>query len=475
MPVPLQNPSSIQVTGPASFAANFAENAQNVVCEGAFGAGAYAVGASLLGSPLPKPPQALLLGGAVVAAMSLCPSRPTQEGILGTPSPFSGGQCAVRYNFEGSTNSYQSSSGSPGGRPIRVQNILGPVSVQNGLKDGLQPEGSPLQALRFVGADGTVFDGIFESYGHVPGSLTGSFSRLDGLPDNCGNPGNSGGTFIQNSTTGDTVNTTNVIDNSSQVYIAPIVFNLPSFQGTINMPFSNVRIGSLLPLNFDIDIGGLRFGFGQNPDGVLVPREVRPDLEEPADDRELLRKIQKGLADIRECVCKPEVEMDMLFVPLLQESADCELATETLLVPKGSVSPSLFDKFVRTAMFGVKGCQGETPEQLPQSLIYAASTTQDGRELFTPKFGVEVVSLILKITEIRPDGPGKISLYPASNQRKFGSVSYVLATVDGGGDYVYVFDTETYLPLPRRTKPGKLRLLLKKGLSFEVYDSGERL
>lgn len=83
--------------------------------------------------------------------------------------------------------------------------------------------------------------------------------------------------------------------------------------------------------------------------------------------------------------------------------------------------------------------------------------------------------MVLKITEIRPDGPAKIDLFPASNQRKFGSVSFVTDGVQGGGDYVYVFDTETYIPLPTRGKEGRLRILMKKGLSFEVYDSGERV
>jgi hypothetical protein len=83
--------------------------------------------------------------------------------------------------------------------------------------------------------------------------------------------------------------------------------------------------------------------------------------------------------------------------------------------------------------------------------------------------------LFLKITEIRDDGPEKINLYQASNQRKFGSVSFVTDGVVGGGDYIYIFDQETYIPLPRRGKEGRLRILMKKGLTFEVYDAGERL
>jgi hypothetical protein len=50
-----------------------------------------------------------------------------------------------------------------------------------------------------------------------------------------------------------------------------------------------------------------------------------------------------------------------------------------------------------------------------------------------------------------------------------------LEGVEGGGDYIYVFDEQTYIPLPKRGKSGKLRILMKRGISFNVYDSGERL
>lgn len=475
MAVPLQNPSGVVVSGPESFARNFAENAQNVVCQGAFGAGAYAIGSQLLGAPTPKPPQALLVGGALVAAMSLCPSRPTQEGIFGSSPPWSGGQCPVDYDFTWD-NYWRPNQGLPVGlASTGKERVFGPVR---------QAE----LVYRDMGSRGkNVFLLVVDRLRTSPTELNLGFTdadttqqdfrvvRVDGLPDNCGNPPTSGGSVITNNIEGDTINNENVIDNSNQTYIVPITFALSNFSGTINLPFSNVRIDSFLPLSFDLNAGGIRFGFGQGPDGVLRPKEVIPDLTEPANDRELLRQIQQVLKEVRECVCKPEVDMDLLFMPTLQDESSCLIQTESLLVPRGSISETLFDKFVRTAVLAQEACSKKTPEQVPQELIYAASTTMDGRELFTPKFGPEVVSLFLKITDVRPEGPRKIELYPASNQRKFGSVSFVLTTIAGGGDSIYVFDVETYIPVPRHAKDGRLRLLLKKGLSFEVYDTGERL
>jgi hypothetical protein len=113
--------------------------------------------------------------------------------------------------------------------------------------------------------------------------------------------------------------------------------------------------------------------------------------------------------------------------------------------------------------------------QLEESLIYAATTTQDGRELFSGLIDTDVVSLRIKITDIQNPTLNILTLYPEAKQRKFGSISFVTESVNGGGDYIYVFDTDTYLPLPTRGKKGKLRILLKGGISFEVYDTGERI
>jgi hypothetical protein len=201
----------------------------------------------------------------------------------------------------------------------------------------------------------------------------------------------------------------------------------------------------------------------------LEPDYSNPDKELPDD------KMQKLLKEIKACVCEPSVELDMLLLPTVGVVAPCESRTETLLVPKGSVSPAQFGRFLDTASLAIGECERLNVQQLPEEVIYSATTTQDGRELFTGKIEPEVVSLILKITAVADDGPEILSLYPASKQRKFGSVSFVLEGVEGGGDYIYVFDEQTYIPLPKRGKSGKLRILMKRGISFNVYDSGERL
>lgn len=460
-------PSDIVVTDRQSLAANFAENSKQVLCSAAFGAGAYAIGGSLLGFPPLTPAAALVTGGALLTSLALCPSG-SEDSIFGQPPAFSGGQCDAVYNFEGQTNSYQDVGGAPGGRPIRVLGIRGPVTIQNGLLDGLQPPSTPIQALRFVGADGRVFDAIFESYGHVPGSLTGVFSRTDGLPDNCGNAPNSGGQVIRNSESGDTIDNSTVVNNSDYSLTIPVVFNLGGINNTLNLKFGDIRIGSLLPLSFKINIGGADFEFGENPDGILEPRETNPD-EEGTKGRteELLKKI-------RECVCKPDVDMDLLYLPLVGDATSCDIVSAEFLVPKGSVDAGVVDSFLTSASLANVACNRLAVEQLPESQIFAATVTAGGAEVFTGIIGPEVVSLRVVITSFDENILPKISLYPDSNQRKFGSVNYCGDGGSGGGDYIYVFDNSTFVPLPKRAKNGRLRILFKPGTSFTIYDTGER-
>jgi hypothetical protein len=303
----------------------------------------------------------------------------------------------------------------------------------------------------------------------IPSSNIVSVRRVDGQPDNCGDAPNTGGQVISNVTNGDTIDNSSVVNNSDFSTVIPVAFNLGGISNTLNLEFGPIEIESLLPVSFNINIGGSNFKFKEKPDGTLEPEPVNPDKSKPNN------KLEKILKDIQDCVCTPGVELDMLLLPVVSDDVGCELMTETFLVPKGSVSDGQFQRFVASANFAREGCLAMNVEQLPQSLIFSASTTDDGRELFTGKIKPDVISLILKITEIRESGPPKINLYAASNQRKFGSVSFVADGVRGGGDYIYVFDEETYIPLPKRGKEGRLRILMKKGLSFEVYDSGERV
>jgi hypothetical protein len=166
--------------------------------------------------------------------------------------------------------------------------------------------------------------------------------------------------------------------------------------------------------------------------------------------------------------------MDLLYLPLVDSKASCDIVSAEFLVPKGSVSSGLVDSFISSAILAKAECGRESPEQLPESPILVATTGSGGAEIFTEKIAPEVVSLRVEITDFNEEILPKISLYPDSNQRKFGSVNYCSDSGSGGGDYIYVFDNSTYVPLPKRAKDGRLRVLFKPGTSFIIYDTGER-
>lgn len=473
--VAIQNPSMTVVTSPETMAENFYYNSTNFLCQTTLGAGSMAIGARVLGLAKFTPATALATTGATLAALALCPSGANSDSILGKPSVATGGQCSKYYRYTLRLRYWTDATQSTAFEN-EDGNFLGPMKVINNLVESAQGQtvgpGSKISIRRF---DGTEIGGITAVNGIVPGSLFLSFSTFDGSPDNCGDQPLSGGQVIYNNTTGDTIDNSTVNDNSNVIGIAPVFFNMGGLNGVFNLPFSNVEIKSLLPLSFNIDVGGVRFGFERNPDGTGKPVKTNPDPELPDSEDDLLQRIYKRLAEIKDCVCQPSSEFKSVDLPLVASSLDCEVETRTLFLPKDEPASLLVQDFTASAILAKTACESSLIEQLPESFLFAATTLEDGRELFSGDISPEVVSLRFKITGFNSNVANRITTYPAANQHKFGSVNFTIKNSNGGGDYVYVFDQETYLPLPRRGKVGKLRVLMKPMISFEVYDTGERV
>ena len=467
-------PSSVVVSSFDTMAANFAQNSERVLCDIALGTGTYAIGARILGTAKFTPATALATTAALMAGLALCPSGAQQEPIFGVPPSFQGGQCSTQYRVWATLGSYSFNTCSLSVSPEGFQGVTqGPVRVVNTCEGPrFDDSGCNLKNVCFGGSNIVGANGVIAGAGGViigtgAGYRITRVERVDGLPDNCGSLPNEGGQFITNNN-GDVIDNSKVIDKSTEIRIVPVTFNMGGVNGTLNLSFGDIRIGSLLPFQFVINIGGSDFGFEKGPDGVTKPMPTSPDPSVTKDGlRELLEKI-------KDCVCKPAVDLDMLFLPYVKSDETCDVQTETFLVPKGSVSQAVVNKFIDSATAASNFCSDSSVEQKPEVLIFAASTTQDGREIFSGDIGPEVKSLRFRITENRNENLRPITSYPAASQFKFGSISFVTKTVSGGGDYLYIFDTDTYYPLPKRGKEGRLRILLKAGLSFEVYDTGER-
>ena len=458
-------PSPIVVSDRTTLAQNFGENAKNVLCQATFGAGAYAIGGRLLGLPPITPASALVTGGALLAALALCPSSADGGQIFGNPPGFLGGQCPVLYDF---TYSKSDDVISPSQGRIDAD-IQGPIPEVEFTTGNNGPGSLQWYSLRIFSGSQTIkyFDRFaFTAQG---GNCTYQFVRNDNLPDDCGNAPSVGGQVVQNVQEGDTIDNSSVVNNSNFSTVIPVLFNFGGIQGSLNLKFGDIVIEKLLPLEFNIDIGGSRFKFREKPDGTLEPEGINPE-QEAANNR-----IEQLLKGIKECVCSDSTEMSELFLPVVASASSCDIVSRRFVIPKGSVESDVVDEFVTSAVLASTQCELNSVEQLPESQIFAATVTTGGAEVFTGKIGPDVVSLRLEILDFDAQSLQKISLYPDSNQYKFGSVNYCSDSGQGGGDYIYVFDNSTYIPLPRRAKDGRLRVLLKPKTSFRVFDTGERL
>lgn len=457
--------SPVVVSDRPSLMQNFSENAVNFVCDTTFATGSYAIGGSLLGLAKLTPPGRLITGAALLGAMAFCPARPNSDSIFGAPANFVGGQCIATYNWR---LDYQLKTGGPT-TTFRDGAAQGPIRVFELFKkldDGVRP----VWYFRVQGHNDAVPREISTTLNDnvVTVSNPGLYI-FDGRPDDCGNRPLEGGQVITNIVEGDTIDNSKVVDNRDYSVTVPVQFSFGGYSSVLNLRFGDLVIKSLLPLSFNLNIGGSNFSFEEDEDGAVKPTKTNPDPDG------VESRIEELLKQIKECVCRPEVDLDLLYVPVVNSSESCTIKDIELLVPKGSVSFSSVDAFRRTASDARSYCLSKLVEQLPEKQIFAATVTSGGKEIFTGEIDTDVVSLRIKIDNYDEALLPKIGLFPDSNQHKFGSVAFVTSGVEGGGAYQYVYDTDTYVPLPKRGKKGRLRVLMKSTISFRIFDTGERL
>jgi hypothetical protein len=151
----------------------------------------------------------------------------------------------------------------------------------------------------------------------------------------------------------------------------------------------------------------------------------------------------------------------------------CSQSSVEVEVLSDSLPPALVGRLIDTVNLALECCGEEpTPPQEPEALLSSGTAPNPAGEQFVT-VPDECVSVRLRITA--PGAARQVTTYGTAGQRKYGSLGFALVGMNGGGDYVYVYDAETYYPLPPRGKPGRIRLLLAPGVVWELYDTGERL
>lgn len=437
---------------------------------GAVGVGSIATGTPLLGG--------LILPGALLAAGRClgAPYNSTRPPGYGSPAP--NGQCRAGYSMNLGWTRYIDSSGAQASTDLSRNAVLGPITVTRfDLRFGLQTT-DQAGGMRITDGNGAVIVNITDAFGIVPGTYVYELTPWANNPDNCGaqppiylpSPPTLPLPPITRDPDGNPIlppynkPLPYQPDPSVPPIWLPVVFPPIILKPDISFPIS-------IPINLGgIDVGGINLKF----DGTFEISFSQGKGGESKDYTAILN-------EIRNCACPkptpPVCTYDTVDIPYLDTSDSgepCKVSTFKLQVAPGGLSSVNAARLASTSAAALSGCQAEAPVQQQEVLIAVGTVPSPAVEQFTPPIPPEVVSIRVRITSIPPE-LSKVFVYPAADQYKFGSVAFSLLPARAGGDYVYLFDQDTYIPLPRRAKPGVIRLLLKGGVGWEVYDTGERL
>lgn len=389
--------------------------------------------------------------------------------------PFNGGQCSFEYEFQGSvtanTASGSTATSSPGTWRART---LGPLQGKFIDYQGPIVNGNQTVRVGFIGSDG-----VKRVVANIPGSNyvsdTLEVRRVDLGPDNCGDrpppP-------VKVPEVGDIMRPMPIPVPGGPPVIIPVVIPV----GVLFKPTLQVNVGDI---NVNFDAGGVTFSpvFNINPVINRPSGEPQPSLQ-PAPPLPPLRPPSNPSTGDNDCPdpCQPieleTIEVDRILCEL--KSGDYEPSTQksNIKVLKGEKDAwtLLFNQFIEG---NKRLCETKDAPNVGLSLIGAGTAEPNNRTFFFP-VDDKVVSVIVRIVSI----DSRVTLYtissPGNEQGKFGNVALCVPGVGGSqpqwGDPGWLWCRDTWYGLPKTgLKPRSLRLTLQAGISFEVYDTGERL
>jgi hypothetical protein len=384
---------------------------------------------------------------------------------------FSGGQCAVRYSVSIRVNrangSFTNTSHSCWG-PINGFRI-----VENGGPDtgyvqcqsrGIESAPSSFPVWDFL--TGGQAGGYLGE--RAVGYVVNSIVRIDGLPDDCGNP--SGGDI---SIVGDP---DAPIPSVSVDVDVPSIPGGPSFSAPLTL--NSFRIEKLLgvdgPLvSFDLSGARVVIDFSSDPPDVYDPQGDIEDLQRRL--RENTDDLEELLRAIRECTCNPDEEPERISLPFSMCGESAGLEYSDFLVLPSSVPDDAIAMFTESAIRGLVACD-IVPVEGERTLLLSGMSTPETRVFFSPaSVSPEIVSVLLIIEDQAPLTRRLYVLQGDQSEGKFGHVDFCLSSQAAASAGAFVWSSETYYRLPYPHAEGKIRLTLVPYISFSLYDTGERI
>ncbi len=422
----------------------------------------------IMGNPLRNfPPLLLLVPQATFILQSgRCGTPPPSPNLPAIGSPQKGGQCPVLYNVRATitavrgdglvftaTSSFDNQFVGPFTLDARKTSFNPPNQDQYRLSVGVLKGGTYTELEGFNGGGPDPANAlVFQSAAFT------KLERVDGRPDDCGvsppvvwPPQFPPIPYPEpDPTDPDRIWPDITINVDFKAFVFSPVITIPVNFGGFKID-ADVRI----PITIPVDIGGIKIG-----DVILRPEaepEYRPNPAPTGGDG----------PEPPECP-----ETTTIVVPFAVRES-CEGSSAELEVLTDSLPPELVGRLIDTKNLALECCGGDSkPIQEPEELLQSGTSPNPAAEQFVT-VPADCVSVRLRITS--PGSARQISTFGPAGQRKFGSLGYSLEGMSGGGDYVYVYDADTYYPLPPRGKNGRVRLLLASGVAWELYDTGERL
>lgn len=377
---------------------------------------------------------------------------------------FSGGQCVTQYRVS-TTATLHINSPPSDEVTTRTDVLTGPI---NGLVETQTPDGQQVISISYTKPDGTtdLFNvyGVYLSAGRFTSySITG-IVRVDGLLDNCGDSQPHPIIRPIPDSRRRNVPVPVPLPNGSLI---TVVINEIEIDNTFNIPV-NVKMNNNFNIKFDL--GGAKFDF---PNGVggggtvdLTPvlnatTQIQRDLvdlsgtaQDIYDSR--LRFIDNNVP-IVSCGDDGIVEQQVT-IKVLSDG----LNSETLL------TDTLFSQIYRLLSEGKVDC---IPDRAVE-LVLAATTIEDDSVTYTSLRQPPSLGYLLQIDELDIRKLRTYKLSGDDSEYGLGNVSIVSSNNAVVGDAIRVFTTKTFVNATNISFPHRVRISLKPGIRYKVYDLG---
>lgn len=405
-----------------------------------------------------------------------CPNEADADALFGGPADFEGGQCeGVRYQVTTSfTNVFGTETTGLHFFEGKVLSIRRFTDGQGRPKYGYQREGF---ADEQVATTGMGF-----SPGAVPFTETffGALTPDGGAIDACGNP-----PPIPGQIEGQYDDLPSLPPEDTTVnYDFTFDFGGVVGEKTINLPFSNISIDSTIPFEYSFDVGGTRFR--TNDEGTEPePPEVTREKDKAKRDKQIndaLEDAKDLLSEIKECVCNGDTNIELETAVLAiaectgeEGNKSAQKVFRTLQVLKDSVSTELVSEFDASAELGLVGCECDNSVEQENAMeIFSGNITDSNSVVYSPVLDMTIRAVVLTINDYERL---HTRIYRMAGQEAEGDYGWMAVSADqfsSGGHVTRLISKETYLRLPESTKPARIRLSLRKGTSFTLWDTGER-